>query len=250
MTRHLLVIGGQRCGTTTLHGILDSHPDIAMARPVRPEPKVFCSDEATDRGLEWYRATWFSHARDEELLGDKSTSYIEDPLAPARAARMLGDPEVVAILRDPVERAVSNWRFSTDNGFEDRPLEVALRDNLANSGTWDRAATSVSPYAYLERGRYVDHLAPWLDQFPRTHVLFLADLLGTAGEADRLFGALGVRTGLVEQRPAPALNRSKSPTDGPPATLVRAIRDYFSDSDTALAEVLGRELPWREQNPT
>ncbi len=81
VTRHLLVVGGQRCGTTYLHGLLDEHPEIAMARPARPEPKVFLSDELSGRGLEWYRSTYFAHATDEKVLGEKSTSYLEDPLA-------------------------------------------------------------------------------------------------------------------------------------------------------------------------
>ncbi|MBA2558792.1 MAG: sulfotransferase, partial [Propionibacteriales bacterium] len=65
MTRHLLVIGAQRCGTTYLHSILDSHPDITMARPARPEPKVFMSDQLVARGLDWYRETYFGHATSE-----------------------------------------------------------------------------------------------------------------------------------------------------------------------------------------
>ena len=82
MIRHLLVIGAQRCGTTYLHTMLDSHEQITMARPANPEPKVFCSDEATARGAEWYRETYFAHAGDELLLGEKSTSYLEDPERP------------------------------------------------------------------------------------------------------------------------------------------------------------------------
>ena len=83
------------------------------------------------------------------------------------------------MLRDPVARAVSNWRFSTDHGLEKRPLEPALRDNLAAPAAWDPGATSVSPFAYLERGRYADHLRPWYDALPGdgVHVLFLEDLL-------------------------------------------------------------------------
>jgi len=163
--RHLLVIGAQRCGTTYLHTMLDSHEQITMARPANPEPKVFCSDEATGRGAEWYRETYFAHAGDELLLGEKSTSYLEDPNAPARAKGMLGEIHVLAILRDPVKRAISNWRFSTDNGLETRSLETALKENLAGPREWDPSRTSVSPFAYVERGRYVDYLDPWMSTF-------------------------------------------------------------------------------------
>ena len=63
---------------------------------------------------------------------------------------------------DPIERAVSNWKFSRASGLEDRPLAEALRQNLAGAVPWDAARTSVSPFAYLERGRYAAQLDPWL----------------------------------------------------------------------------------------
>ena len=106
MTRHLLVVGAQRCGTTYLHDQLAAHPQVAMARPHRPEPKVFLSAELAGRGREWYVATYFAHARNETVLGEKSTSYLEYPEAAARAGAVLGDPLVLVQLRDPVERAV------------------------------------------------------------------------------------------------------------------------------------------------
>jgi len=244
------VIGAQRSGTTGLARLLDAHPAITMARPARPEPKVFCSDEATARGLDWYRRTWFGHARDETLLGDKSTSYLEDPQAPERAARMLGEPDVVAVLRDPVERAVSNWRFSTDNGLESRPLTQALEDNLRGGRAWDRSASSVSPFAYLERGRYAGYLAPWLARFPRTRVLFLADLLDRPGlTAARLFSDLGVDPDATAPSPT-KVNGSRTPVTDVPAELLGRVRDYYADSDAQLATMLGRELPWHATDPT
>jgi hypothetical protein len=244
VNRHFLVIGAQRCGTTYLHSLLEAHPDLAMARPSRPEPKVFLSDELTDRGVEWYDATFFSHAVPGQLLGDKSTSYLEDPGAPARARRMLGEPGVVVVLRDPVERAVSNWRFSTDHGRETRPAEEALVANLSEQRAWDPATSSVSPFAYLERGRYVDHLLPWLDEFPHTQVLFLDELLVDPTTVTRLLEALGADASYVPTGPSTAVNRSEEPLpELPPEVRVR-LEEYFADSDAALARLLGRDLPW------
>lgn len=244
-SRHLLVIGAQRSGTTYLHSVLEGHPDVAMAQPPRPEPKVFCSDEATAKGAEWYRATWFAHATPGQLLGDKSTSYIEDPLAPGRAAEMLGEPHVVAVLRDPVQRAVSNWRFSTDNGFETRPLETALRQNLEHSREWDPTTSSVSPYAYLERGRYAGQLEVWMDRFPRTQVLFLDELLVDDAVLDGLWDGLGLDRPDTPVRPEDAVNRSKTDPPDLDEDLVGTLREYFEDSDRALSALLGRALPWR-----
>ena len=165
MSRHLLVIGAQRCGTTYLHDVLAAHPRVAMARPARPEPKVFLSDDLAGRGRGWYLATYFAHATVEEVLGEKSTSYLDHPDAADRALEVLGDPMILVQLRDPVERAVSHWAFSRDSGLETRSLADALTANLEGPLPWDRSLTSVSPYAYLERGRYVDQLEPWLGRF-------------------------------------------------------------------------------------
>jgi len=245
MTRHLLVIGGQRCGSTYVADLLEAHPQVTMARPARPEPKVFLSDELAGRGIEWYRSTYFAHATDELVLGEKSTSYIEDPLAPARAVAMLGTPHVLVMLRDPVARAVSNWRFSTDHGLETRPLEVALGESLEQEAVWDPAATSVSPFAYLSRGRYADYLGPWSETFgDAMHVHFLADLLGDDRAVGDLYAALGVDASFRPERAARPVNPSSAPAPDLPADLHARLEGYFAASNQALSARLGRDLPW------
>lgn len=248
MTRHLLVIGAQRSGTTYLHRILDAHPEITMARPARPEPKVFLSDERTDRGLDWYLQTYFGHAEDERLLGEKSTSYLEDPAAPERAARMLDAPLVLAVLREPVSRAVSNWRFSTDNGFETRPLDVALRSNLEEDRSWDPSATSVSPYAYLQRGRYASYLEPWMEQFGAdVHVVFFEELVAGEAPVRTLYEQLGVDPDHRAQQVGRPVNESTEPAEQVPEQLRERLLEYFSGSDRALERLLGRQVPWSHQ---
>ncbi|MCW2844206.1 MAG: hypothetical protein JWN22_2122 [Nocardioides sp.] len=245
MTRHLLVIGAQRCGTTYLATLLDAHPQIAMARPARPEPKVFLSGELAARGLDWDRTTYFAHATDERLLGEKSTSYLEHAEAADRAADVLGDPLVLVQLRDPVERAMSHWAFSTDSGLEKRPLADVLAANLEGPLPWDPALTSVSPFAYLERGRYVDHLAPWLSRFGADlTVLLLEEMVADPGTVAGLYARLGVDPA---HRPADAavpVNESRQPRPPLDADLLRRLRDHFRASDRALAELIGRPLPW------
>jgi sulfotransferase family protein len=245
LIRHLLLIGAQRSGTTYLHTLLDAHPQIAMARPTRPEPKVFCDPVASAKGLDWYHDHYFRHADDEQLLGDKSTSYLEDPAAPARARDMLGEAHILAILRDPVKRAVSNWRFSTENGLESRPMETALLENLTQESAWDPTATSVSPFAYLERGRYIDYLEPWMDTFPDSmHVLFLRELVEDDATAAMLWKALGVGPANTADRPTAPVNS----IDGEPPTLsgelLGRLESYFESSNRALSARLGRSLPW------
>lgn len=242
MTRHFLVAGAQRCGTTYLHDLLAGHPQIAMARPTRPEPKVFLREERVDPDS--YRAEFFGHAADGQLLGEKSTSYLERPEVPDRVAASLGSPQVVVQLRDPVARAVSNWSFSRDHGVETRPLAEALRADLSGRREWDRSASSVSPFAYVSRGRYVDDLARWVGRFD-VHVQFLEELLADPAVTRDLYRWLGVDPDRRPDLGEAPVNASSPVTDGLHAELEAELRDHYEASDRALSEMLGRDLPWR-----
>ncbi len=242
--RHLLVAGAQRCGTTWVHDLLAGHPEIAMARPARPEPKVFLSAEDSARGREWYLRTYFAHADGARILGEKSTSYLEYAEAADRAAEMLGDPLVLVVLRDPVVRARSHWAFSTDHGYEDRPLAEVLERNLEGPLPWTPGRTSVSPYAYLERGRFTDYLQPWLARFGDDVVIaFLDELTTDEAARTRLLDRLGVDPALGVP-PAEAVNASSHPAPELDAGLVERLRGYYQDSDRALRDLVGRALPW------
>ncbi len=244
-TRHFLVIGAQRCGTTYLHGLLAAHPEIAMARAGAPEPKVFLSDDVLAGGRDAYVAEWFADAGDARVLGEKSTTYLESPEAIPRVRAVLGEPPLVVQLRDPIARAVSGWRFSTDNGLEDRPLADALVENLEGSRAWDPTQTSASPYAYLERGRYADLLAPWLAAFPGlVRVQFLEELVAQPDLVGELYAWLGVDPTVRPESQGEPVNRSDSPADDLEPELVARLRDHFADADRALAGLLGRPLPW------
>ena len=216
-----------------------------MARPAKPEPKVFCDAALAARGGDWYRRTWFGHARDERVLGEKSTSYLEDPEAPARAAAVLGEPHVVAVLRNPVERAISNWRFSAAHGLETRDLEVALLADMADEQPWNPQVTSVSPFAYLRRGRYLDHLAPWSSAFPdTTHVIFFEELTTDPAVLEGLLRDLGVGPGPAAAPLPGRVNESQGDRPVLSEALRGTLQAYFEASNAALGAHLGRTLPW------
>jgi hypothetical protein len=245
VTQHLLVIGAQRCGTTAVLSMLDAHPEITTARPSRPEPKVFLDDQRAALGARWYRETYFAHAGDEALLAEKSTSYLEHPEAASRAAAVLGRAHVLVVLRDPVQRAISNWSFSTRHGLEERPLEVALRESLAGARPWDSSRTSVSPFAYLERGRYVDYLPAWFAAFPGTvHVRFLRELVEDDTAVPGLWRALGVAPDVGPRRLVDVENQSEGGPRVLSAELRGRLEEYYAPSNASLSAQLGRSLPW------
>lgn len=243
--RHLLVIGAQRCGTTWLQKALAGHPEIAMARPSAPEPKVFLTDERSALGREWYERTYFAHATDERIRGEKSTSYLEDVRCADRAVAVLGDPLVIVQLRDPVKRAVSHWGFSSDNGFESRPLDVALKANLEGPLGWDGTRASVSPHAYLERGRYVEYMRPWLERFgDEMRVLFFEEMVGEIDRIGEVYHWLGVSADFRPVGLGAQVNSVRTVTPPLSDELGERLRAYYDDSNRALEELLGRSLPW------
>src|SRR5680860_30087 len=105
------IVGAQRSGTTFLFQQLNQHPEVCMAKPVRPEPKFFIREELYNKGLEFYRSTYYAEAGNKVCI-EKSTSYIEYELAAQRISQAFHHAKIIFILRNPVERAISNYRFS------------------------------------------------------------------------------------------------------------------------------------------
>ena len=86
MFEHFFIAGAQRSGTSYLYHILAEHPEIEMAKPLRPEPKFFHVDALFERGLDYYRHHFFEGKAGAWLRGEKSTSYMESEKAAGRAA--------------------------------------------------------------------------------------------------------------------------------------------------------------------
>ena len=165
--------GGQRCGTTWLYHLLDEHPQIYLAKPVRPEPKFFIHEPAPGRDMDWYLKTWFADAGDEPAVGEKSTAYLDNAQAPRRMKRMLADLKVLFILRHPVDRAISNYRFSRQNGRESESLQYALDHEPQRLAQPMPEGVSSHPQAYLARGHYAGYIERYLDCFGPSQVMVL-----------------------------------------------------------------------------
>ena len=238
MPEHFFICGAQRSATTYLYRMLDQHPDIAMAKPMRPEPKYFIRAEADD-DLDGYRATFFGDI-DARWFGEKSTSYIEHPRAAARIARLLPDARLFFMLRDPVERALSNYRFSRANGLEPLPLEQALDAERSRASEAGSNATSVSPHAYVARGRYVDYLDPWFAHFPadRIHLLVAERVVGSRDGLREAFARLGLDGDIALEGSDQAFNQAESTAEVDDRVRER-LRAEFADSNGELRRRYG-----------
>jgi len=236
--RHFFIAGAQRCATTYLYRMLDQHSAITMASPVRPEPKYFIRSDAKD-DPDAYRSQLFATAN-TLWLGEKSTSYIEYPSAAERMARVFPDAELFFVLRDPVERAISNYRFSVMNGLETLSLEDALATEVQRIGSIPEGL-SVSPFAYVSRGHYARQLDAWSAHFPRErlHILTTERLVGDPVSTLRdVFGMLGVDAGITLDSLDGAVNAS-NPTQHVSATVRERLRSAFAASNQRLSEDFG-----------
>jgi hypothetical protein len=178
-----LIIGGQRCGTTSLYHYLGAHPDVLP--PSRKEVQFF--SRHWTRGEGWYRAHFPLRGR---KTGRRPTArqtfeatpyYLVHPLAPARAAELLPNAKLVVLLRDPVMRAWSHYHHMVRLGLEPLSFEEAIeREPARLAGELERIESDprYDPvhhrrYSYLTRGEYAQQLQQWLRHFPPDRFLVL-----------------------------------------------------------------------------
>lgn len=235
------IIGAQRSGTTYLYDLLAEHPQVAMAIPKRPEPKWFLSPEKAALGAGAWRKTLFPGVAGK-LLGEKGTSYIEHPEAAASILNVFPEARFVAILREPVARAISNYRFSVDNGAESLPIEQALTPE-AQQRPYDRQKISASPFIYLKRGCYAEYLAPWASQLPkdRLHVVLFEEITAEEGPYAGLCRFLGLEP-IKPQGMGRVVNAAKEPMPEIPAQLKARLKEYFREPNERLEHFLQRPL--------
>lgn len=210
MWPNLFLVGAAKAGTTSLYEELARHPAIYMSpikephffSQIRPSPeREAFFPHISDQGE--YLAL-FDRATDEHLVGEASTSYLWDGQAAERIKRVAPAASILIILRDPVERAYSQYWNDVREGLEHRPfLEALTEEQRSGPGAW--GVTSL----YIGCGRYADQVQRYLDRFgPRVLVSFFEDLVadrpGTVSEIQAFLGVEVTDEATGPQRKNPA----------------------------------------------
>jgi hypothetical protein len=246
----LFIIGAQRSGTTYLYNVLDAHPQILMAKPVRPEPKFFLKEDQWAKGKKYYESLYFQSRRAEHIfIGEKSTSYIEYKVAAARIKSFYPEARILVILRDPVERTYSNYRFSVENGIENLSFIEALsaeQERLSNT----KYNASVNPYAYQRRGHYIDYINHYSDVFDESqiYVIIHEEFVSNSSAISKLYSWLGVDESYVSRDYKERVNVSTASSVNAQKLLEyeNNLCEKFIESNENLEEYLGREIPaWK-----
>jgi len=173
--RPTFIIGGApRSGTTLLCHLLERHPDVFLMKPYIPEPKVFVTPTVGGRE-EYLRryAEGLSGASGERALGEKTSYYLENEHVPARIADTLESVRLLFIVREPVQRAYSNYLWSRKNGIETLSFEEAVRLEGTRPNPLGTGREYARPFDYLTRGRYATFADRYFSRFGAAAVKFV-----------------------------------------------------------------------------
>ncbi|MBW2361409.1 MAG: sulfotransferase [Deltaproteobacteria bacterium] len=236
-----LIIGEMRCGTTTLWGLLERHPEVHF--PERKETHFFSSyagGEGALRlatgGLAAY-GELFAGAAMGQRCGEATPSYLFDPEACERIHEALPDARLLVILRDPVARAWSHYWHQVRRGRESLGFEEALEAEPTRLASGD-PATQVR-FAYRARGRYVEGLERYASQFGREAlcVVFLEELRRDPRPVlETLYAHIGIAAaGPDIDLALPHANRADFPRWPRLDAAIRMLRDGLQRHAPALA---------------
>ena len=223
-----LVIGAYKSGSTALHEALQAHPQVFV--PAQKGPSFFAFDgvEEPDRPLppgtvrrwEDYQAL-FDPAPAGSVRGEVSPEYLANPRAAGRIRERVPGARLVAILRNPVERAFSDYLMYVRDG-----LEPETDFGRALDAQDERRRAAAPTGYYVETGFYGRQLRPYFEAFPRERIqvhLFEDFAADPAAVLSGLFDFLGVDPALGEA-PERAVNVSGVPRNALVAAAVRGGR--------------------------
>jgi hypothetical protein len=166
-----VVIGAQKGGTTTLFEHLRRHPELCL--PADKEAPFFNRPELYSHGVEHLFSTYFPQPIPAgRLLGTVTPQYMCIGGCAERLADAFPDARLVALLRDPVDRAYSHYRMAARRGQEARSFDDAIAEMLAGPEALAAARESTALGAtYVAWGEYGRVLGDYLDRFGRDRLL-------------------------------------------------------------------------------
>jgi hypothetical protein len=253
----VLLIGAQKSGTTSLYNYLVQHPAVLPA--LRKGAHFF--DFHHRRGTPWYRAnfpTRWQRSRAHRVSGcsaitlEASPYYLYHPLAPARAHGTVPGAKLIAVLRNPIDRAYSHYHHERRAGREQLPLRDAFaREAERLAGEEDRLLRDPGyysfphqRYSYLARGRYAEQLRRWLEYYPSDQLCVIASeelFEHPADTMERIYGFLGLPEHALPVYETYGPRGGYSEMD---QELRTELSLYFAPYNQELYDLIGRDLAW------
>ena len=174
------ILGAEKCGTSSLFIYISEHP--SSLHPISKEPKFF--GKYYGRGLNWYRVGfpfkfqkyYANNIKQKKLLtGDATVRYLDNPNVPDRIKQVTPNAKFIIMLRNPIDRAYSQYNMMVHDGVENLTFEEALEQEEERAITHFKKMQLDHNYysddyfyfGYTHRGIYVDKIKFWMEHFPK-----------------------------------------------------------------------------------
>lgn len=241
-----LLPGAPKAGTSSLFDAICAHPQIA--RGPRKEPTSLTKYPGSEARLRMnFPFLWMPGA----ICGDASVEYWSHPDAPAAARDLLPEAKLIVMLRDPVERAWSDYRMFRRSGHQQEDFTVTveravrwLADRDAANLCASASRNSSNPLRFVRCGMYEDLLAIWREQFPGGQILVLISeefFTDPQRETEKAWSHLGLPSAKLEQMPRARVSGEGEPV---PPRAREILETFYAPMKAKLEESLGRPLPW------
>jgi Sulfotransferase domain len=154
---NLIIVGAMKCATSSLHYYLGLHPEIKMSK--KKELDFFIFERNWDKGITWYESQFSGKAK---VYGESSTNYTKYPWfkgVPQRMYSIIPNAKLIYILRDPIERIVSEYIHIYSEGGDRRTIKEAL--------------TNLKDNWYVDNSKYYMQLEQYLNFYPKSNFLIM-----------------------------------------------------------------------------
>jgi len=254
------IIGAAKCGTSSLYDYLLQHPDVQPA--FTKEPRYF--DKYYDRGENWYRVCfpfkihkYFLKTifRRGFITGEATPRYVDHPHAPKRLKKLTPNAKLIVLLRNPIDRAYSNYNMRAEADTESLSFKDAVKqEKQRTKGEFEKMlkdgnyySRDYYHYSYLHRSIYVDKLKRWMSIFPKEQFLFIQseEFFKNPSEVyNKVLQFLELSPHDLKEYKKVGAAKYKKLTINP--DLRKQLVEYFRPHNQRLYEFLGTDFHWDE----
>ena len=255
-----IIVGAQKSGTTSLYKYLLAHPHILGVHRYRPDGRttwgkeVHYFDDNFDKPEWWYRFHFPLKAvleRRQAITGEGSPQYLYHPHVPKWIARTIPDVKIIICLRNPVNRAISSYYHYVRKGIETLPMREAFSREEDRIREDKRRMEEDKHYfgykhkhfSYLEKGKYADQVARYLNWFDAKQVMIIKSenmFANVQTLLDDVVDFLGVQSYNLNSDAKHNSGGYKKVEEG----VREELADYFRPHNERLYELLDIESPW------
>jgi len=251
-----IIFAEGKCGTTSLYEAIVAHPNVHRAL----QKEIYFFDAEFQRGVSWYKRhfpfVWKKYLSTKIqgkkfLTGEATQRYCAHPYAHERAYELIPKVKLIALLRNPIDKAFSAYHHQQRNGREKLSFEDGLKEEESRIGgemekmekDENYYSANFFRYSYLTRGIYINGLKKWMNKFPRTQFFFQESesfFKNPSYTLNQIYEFLNLPKFQAKQYPH--YNTSKySPMK--PETR-KLLIEYFKPYNEELYKLIGKSFDW------